>query len=103
MADTFLVKAHGSIGVNDGRDYSVVLTAESYRDLFVKQPAYRAFLQHVFTNFNMLIVGFGMADPDFDLLLHDVLSQFGSPLQNHVLIRSAGQQQEMKGQEVLLR
>jgi hypothetical protein len=103
LATPFLLKAHGSISADDTREYSVVLTAESYRDLFVRQPAYRAFLQHLFTNFSMLIVGFGMADPDFDLLLRDVFSQFGSPLQNHVLIRSAGQLEEMKGQEVLLR
>jgi len=103
IAEPFLLKAHGSISEESGREYSVILTSESYRDLFVREPAYRAFLQHLFTNFNMLIVGFGMADPDFDLLLHDVFAQFGSPIQNHVLIRSATQEGEMQGQEVLLR
>jgi hypothetical protein len=109
LREPFLLKAHGSVGNRtlSGEDltpyHSVVLSSESYRDIAVRQPAYRGFMQHIFTNFNLLIVGFGMADPDFDLLLGQVFGQYGFSIQTHVLIRVASEQEETKGQEVRLR
>lgn len=79
----FLFKMHGSVDP----DTPMILTRDSYRDLFIKNPQYRAFMQHVFTNFQLLIVGFGLSDPDFDLLLQNVFSVFGSPVQEHIVIR----------------
>lgn len=79
----FLLKAHGTVGKED----NMVLTRESYRDLFVKYPAYKAFLQNLFTNYQLLIVGFGFSDPDFDLLIKDIFSAYGSPIQKHIVIK----------------
>jgi len=82
----FLLKAHGSIRSKE----PLVLTYESYRNLLVRQPAYRAFLQTILVDFHLLIVGFGLADPDFDLFLSTTASVFGSPLQEHIVINKIG-------------
>lgn len=66
---------------------SMVLTRESYRNLLNKYPYYKAFIQHVFTNYQLLIIGFGMSDPDFDSLLQNIFSVFGSPIQEHIVIK----------------
>jgi hypothetical protein len=79
----FLLKAHGTL-----EDFkSIVLTRESYRDLFIKFPTYRAFMQNILTNYQLLIVGFSLSDPDFDMLIQNVFSIYGSPLQKHVVIK----------------
>jgi len=79
----FLFKMHGTA---DQRG-SLVLTRESYRDLFTRYPYYKPFLQQIFTNHHLLIVGFGMSDPDFETLLRDVFSTFGSPIQEHIVFK----------------
>src|SRR5262249_55633163 len=57
----FLLKAHGSVG---HRAEHLVLTAESYREFMARQPTYRALVQHILTEFHLVIVGFGLSDPD---------------------------------------
>ena len=79
----FLFKMHGSVK----EKLSMVLTRESYRNLFIKYPYYKAFVQQIFTNYHLLIVGFRMSDPDFDMLLQNVFSTFGSPVQEHIVIK----------------
>lgn len=78
----FLLKAHGSI---TGKG-PLVLSYETYRRLLGKDPAYRGFVQHLLTHHSLVIVGFGLSDPDFDLFFDTIAVQFGSPLQTHVLI-----------------
>lgn len=79
----FLFKMHGSV---DARE-SMVLTRESYRDLLVKYPYYKSFIQQILTNYQLLIIGFGFSDPDFEMLLQDMFSTFGSPIQEHIVIK----------------
>ena len=79
----FVFKAHGTIE----KPETMVLTGESYRDILVKRPVYRAFIQHLFTNYQMLIVGFGLSDPDFDTLMQIIFNTYGGPIQKHVVIR----------------
>lgn len=79
----FLFKMHGSV---DDKE-SMVLTRESYRDLLVKYPYYKFFIQQILTNYQLLIIGFGFSDPDFEMLLQDLFSTFGSPIQEHIVIR----------------
>lgn len=79
----FLFKMHGCVTKKD----SMVLTRESYRNLFIKYPFYKAFMQQIFTNYHLLMVGFRMSDPDFDMLLQNVFSTFGSPVQEHIVIK----------------
>lgn len=44
-------------------------------------------MQYIFTNFQLLIIGFGLSDPDFDMLLQNAFSVFGSPIQEHIVIK----------------
>jgi hypothetical protein len=79
----FLLKAHGSV---ESRE-PLVLTTEEYRNLLIKNPAFRSFVQHLFTNFSFVIVGYGLDDPDFALFTRTMVEQFGGPLQKHVAVR----------------
>ena len=83
LKQPFLFKLHGSITNKE----SMVLTREAYRDLLTKYPYYKAFVQQIFTNFQLLIIGFGLSDPDFEMLLQEVFSTFGSPIQDHIVIK----------------
>lgn len=83
MSSPFLFKAHGTVNEPE----TMVLTGTSYRSLFNQYPYYKAFMQHIFTNFNLLIIGFGLSDFDFDILLQNVFSIFGSPIQEHIVIK----------------
>lgn len=87
MKTPFLLKAHGTV---DDKG-TMILTRESYRDLFNMNPSYKAFVQYMFTNYQFLIVGFGLSDPDFDILLQNIFSVYGSVVQKHVVIKHESQ------------
>ncbi len=56
------------------RSFSTVNpTGKSWR----AQLGYRAFVHHILTRFNALIVGFGLTDPDFDDMLQTFAENFG--------------------------
>lgn len=77
-----LMKAHGSVS----QPKSLVLTRESYRELLVRRPAYRAFLTQIFMNYSVIAVGFGMDDPDFQDSL-DILSRdIGGRVRRHMFV-----------------
>lgn len=92
----FLLKAHGSI-VAGGR---LVLSYDTYRELLAKNPAYRTFVQNLLTNFSLVIVGFGLSDPDFDLFFDTLAAQFRSPLQTHVLVTIKSRSHKAQALEV---
>jgi hypothetical protein len=83
----FLLKAHGSLD----SDRQLVLTYESYRELLVKFPVYRTFVQNLLINYSLLIVGFGLSDPDFDQFIESLSFQLGAPLREHIVIRRKDQ------------
>lgn len=78
----FILKAHGTTKNKD----SLVLTNESYSELFTTYSYYKTLVQHILMNHQLLIVGFGMSDPDFDKMIQDLFTTFGGPIQNHVVI-----------------
>ncbi|MGI6455096.1 MAG: SIR2 family NAD-dependent protein deacylase [bacterium] len=92
----FLLKAHGSLNSS----FPLIFTYESYRELFIKYPEYRMFVQFLLTNYNLLIIGFGLNDPDFDLFLNTIVSQFGSTLHKHIAIRH---KKEKSPRDIILR
>ena len=77
-----ILKAHGSTD----KENSLVLTSESYSDLFTKYSYYKTLVQDILLHHQMLIVGFGMQDPDFDRVIQDLFTTFGGPIQKHVVI-----------------
>lgn len=97
FASPFLLKAHGSLSDAEDR---LVLDFESYRALLAKSPTYRAFVGWLLTHFNLLIVGFGMSDPDFDEFMRLISVEVGGPVREHVLLTKA---REETANHVLLR
>jgi hypothetical protein len=85
----FLLKAHGTLEDEE----SIVLTRESYRHLLNKCLTYKAFVQNILTNYNLLIIGFGLSDPDFDLFVQYIFNAYGSNLQDHVVIKHENEKQ----------
>jgi hypothetical protein len=77
-----LMKAHGSVE----EPKSLVLTRESYRELLVRRPAYRAFLTQIFVNYSVVAVGFGMDDPDFQDSLDILARDIGGCLRRHMFV-----------------
>ena len=69
----FLLKAHGC--VDDAT--SIVLSSSSYRSLLYGNETYRSLLNFIFNRFVVVIIGFGLSDPDFDALLVDFERSFG--------------------------
>jgi hypothetical protein len=92
----FLLKAHGSLECGE----RLILDIESYRGLLVKSPTYRAFVGWLLTHFNLLIVGFGMSDPDFEEFLRLISVEIGGPVREHVLVTKASSQTP---EQILLR
>jgi hypothetical protein len=93
----FLLKAHGTLGDR------LVLDFQSYRDLLVKNPTYRAFVGRLLTQFNLLIVGFGMSDPDFDEFLQMISVEIGEPVRQHVLLTKACHDNTASAESVFVR
>lgn len=87
LSDFFILKAHGSTDTTD----PLVLTISEYNNLLGRSPAYRAFVQNLFTNFSFIMVGYGLDDPDFDVFLSTMAVQFAGPLQSHIVLRPATQ------------
>jgi hypothetical protein len=77
-----LLKAHGCI--NEPK--SLILTSSSYANILNKEHVYRAFIQHIFSRFTILILGFGLRDRDFDQILNTMEKDYGSNVQDCIAI-----------------
>ena len=80
--ETILIKAHGCVSDPN----SLVLTSSSYYNVLNTYRTYRAVMQHIMSRFTVLIVGFGLRDRDFDVMLQSLEKDFGSSVQDHIVI-----------------
>ncbi len=62
-----VVKLHGDIDHPD----TIVLTSDDYLAYFDRHQALRAFLEYQFSHRTVLFVGFGLKDPNFDLIFEE--------------------------------
>lgn len=65
LKDEFVFKIHGDIN----RPETIVLSSHDYQNLLFRVPAYRSFLETLFTVNTVLFIGFGLSDPDVDNML----------------------------------
>ena len=82
FSNQFLLKAHGSIS----SEKRLILDYSSFRDVLAKQPAYRALILDLLTDFHFIFIGFGMTDPDFESCLKQLGNIYGAPIRDHILI-----------------
>jgi NAD-dependent SIR2 family protein deacetylase len=68
-----LVKLHGS--VNDIE--TIVITEADYRNFFRKRPVLRNLLGGLLVEKTFIFLGYGLEDPDFDQIYHDITSAMG--------------------------
>lgn len=76
----FLIKAHGSS--ND----KMAFAFETYLQLLRSTPEYVAFMQNLFSRFQIIFIGFGLTDLDFDFFLLSLVLTFGKPLHPHIAL-----------------
>ncbi len=92
----FLLKAHGDLTIPD----TWILTANDYRNLIKRNPAYRNLMRTILSQYTFMFLGFGLSDPDFQLLLHDVMDAYEGEIPDHYLLSDEIEKVE---QEVLYR
>jgi hypothetical protein len=64
----FIFKLHGDIAAPE----SIILTSRDYDRLIMRNPHVRSFLQAIFLTYTLLFVGYGLRDPDFNLILREL-------------------------------
>lgn len=95
----FLLKAHGTLKYDYDPASSrppIAFTRLQYRELMTRNPVYKAFMSQLLTQFNVMAVGFGMTDLDFDLLRDDVLFSYGGGIKRHVVFEKTITEEEMR-------
>ena len=81
--DTFVFKLHGDTNFPE----SLILTAQDYDRSILRLPHLRSFLQSVFINYTVFFVGYSLSDPDFQVLLKELIAIFrGYTPQHYALI-----------------
>jgi hypothetical protein len=85
--DLFLFKMHGDLA----SPASIVLSSRDYERLLLRSPHVRALLMGVFLNYKLLFVGYGLRDPDFNLILRELTLIFENYVPKHyALVPNAG-------------
>jgi hypothetical protein len=70
--EPYLLKTHGTID----RIETIVLGTKDYREVMHNNPAYRQYLRTLFSSKTVLFLGFGLTDPDLNLLLEEMRAIF---------------------------
>ena len=70
---SFIFKVHGDIN-NPG---SIILSDRDYLRMSYLDPAYRSFLEAIFSCYTVLFVGYGAADPDLNGVLERLSTIYG--------------------------
>jgi hypothetical protein len=68
----YILKSHGTID----RIETVVLGRKQYRAVMHSNPAYRKFLEALFSTKTVLFIGFGLTDPDLLMTLDELQAAF---------------------------
>lgn len=77
--ELFLFKLHGDLS-SPG---SIVLSTRDYERLILFSPHVRALLMGIFLNYKLLFVGYGLRDPDFNLILRELTLSFENYVPTH--------------------
>ncbi|MCA9666110.1 MAG: tetratricopeptide repeat protein [Myxococcales bacterium] len=78
----FVIKAHGDVAHPD----KTVLTRLDYKRLIGPNHAYRAFVEDLYRTRTMLLVGYRLSDPDFQLFLDRLVGTFRDAVSDHYAI-----------------
>lgn len=92
LKDTFVFKIHGDIN----RPETIILTSHDYQDSLFRRPAYRSFLETLFTTNTVLFVGFGLADQDVEAMLDKMASIFSRNNDSHYALIEKGKLSQLE-------
>ena len=91
----YLLKLHGSIDHIE----TIVLGSSDYREAMYRNPAYLQFLKTLFSTKTILFLGFGLTDPDFNLLLDELKTIFNDYIGPHYALMSSKEWMPLKRQQ----
>jgi len=80
----FVFKVHGDINLPG----SIILSNRDYSRLLYLSPAYRSFLEVVFSSYTVLFVGFGGTDPDLDGVIDRLSTIYERSIGHHFILIS---------------
>lgn len=80
--DFYIFKIHGDINRVD----TIVLGSRDYQNLFYQSPAYRQFLETLFSVHTVLFIGFGGSDPDLDNVLERLSTIYSRSIGKHYIL-----------------
>ncbi|MBE5316419.1 MAG: SIR2 family protein [Xanthomonadales bacterium] len=83
----FVFKAHGDLNQSS----SIVLGSRDYTRLLYLSPAYRSFLEAIFSSHTVLFVGFGGDDPDLDAVIDKLSALYERGLGRHFILLPSDQ------------
>lgn len=83
----YVLKAHGDVGHREELGNRLVLSRLDYKRLIGPNQAFRAFVEDLYRTHTLLLVGYHPGDPDFALLL-DQLVGFQDALTDHYALLS---------------
>ena len=82
--DFYILKMHGDIE----NPQSIVLSYKTYVEMIYKSPAYREFLEYLFTNHCILFIGYGGRDPNVESIIDKLSTQ--EKAASHYLLAEEG-------------
>jgi hypothetical protein len=78
----FVFKVHGDVNIPG----SIILGNRDYSRLLYLSPAYRSFLETIFSTYTVLFLGFGGADPDLDGIIDRLSTIFERGIGQHFIL-----------------
>jgi len=93
----FVFKVHGDINIPN----SIVLGNRDYSRLLYQSPAYRSFLETIFSSYTVLFVGFGGNDPDLEGIVDRLSTIYERSLSQHFILISENEFSALERQRLL--
>jgi hypothetical protein len=81
---TVIFKVHGDIDLPQ----TVVLGQRDYAQTLYMEPAYRSFLESIFSTYTVLFIGVGPDDPDLNAIIERLSAVFEGGLDHHFILVS---------------
>lgn len=92
VEDDFIFKIHGDVNRPD----TVILSSHDYHEILFRTPHYRSFMETLFTVNTVLFLGFGLVDPDTDLLLDRLSGIYARNNEHHYALVEKGKYSELE-------
>lgn len=81
--ENLIIKAHGNIDDTD----DIIFTSKQYNEVQVKYPTFYTLLHALFLTHTVIFLGYGLSDPDINLVLHGLSNTSNSSTPHYISIK----------------